>query len=73
MNRYLENRLFKTGFWLLVIGSGPLLGIVLLAGVGLWPDPDPNPVGPGLLFALSFWPAVICMGIGAFRVRQRHR
>ena len=73
MTRYLEDRLFKFGFWLLVVGAGPLLAIVLLAAVGLWPDPDPNPVGPGLLFALSFWPAVICMGIGAFRVRRQHR
>lgn len=73
MNRYLQDRLFKFGFWLFVIGVGPLLAIVLLAGIRLWPDPNPNPVGPGLLAALSFWPALICMGIGAFRVwRQRH-
>lgn len=68
MKKYLSNRLFKFGFWLFVIGAGPLFSIILLAGISLWPDPDPNPVGPGLLFFFTFWPAVICMGIGAFQV-----
>jgi hypothetical protein len=27
-------------------------------------------VGPGLLAALTFWPAVICVVIGIMRVRQ---
>lgn len=49
MKKYLGNRWFKIGFWLVVIGWGPLLGIVLLAAIGLWPDPNPNPVGPGIL------------------------
>ncbi|MFZ5531590.1 MAG: hypothetical protein ACOY4U_11160 [Pseudomonadota bacterium] len=71
MKRYLGNRIFKIGFWLLVIGAGPLLGIILLASLGLWPDPNPNPVGPGLLFFFTFWPAIICMGIGVFQVWRR--
>lgn len=65
MKNILGNRLFQIGFWLFVVGCGPLLGIVFLASIGLWPDPDPNPIGPGLLFFFTFWPAVICMGIGA--------
>lgn len=68
MNRYLHNRLFKIGFWIFVIGCGPLIAIIVLAAIGLWPDPNPNPVGPGLLALVTFWPAVICMGIGAFQV-----
>ena len=59
MKEYLANRWFKIGFWLAVIGWSPLWAIVLLAAVGLWPDPNPNPIGPGLLFFITFWPAVL--------------
>jgi hypothetical protein len=70
MNRLFENRLFKIGFWLFVLGSGPLLAIIVLAGVGLWPDPNPNPIGPGLLAFFTFWPSVICMIIGAVQANK---
>jgi hypothetical protein len=56
-----------------VLGSGPLFVIIALAAVGLWPDPDPNPIGPGLLFLVSFWPAVFCTVIGVARVWLRRR
>jgi hypothetical protein len=56
---------------LLLVGSGPLLLIIVAAAVGLWPDPNPNPVGPGLLFFFTFWPAVICLIVGVVRVRRR--
>ena len=54
-------------------GGGKLspLAIIVLAAVGLWPDPNPNPIGPGLLFFFTFWPAVACLSIGAFQVRRR--
>jgi hypothetical protein len=68
MGRYFKNRMFKIGVWLLVIGSGPLLAIIVLAALGLWPDPNPNPIGPGLLCFFTFWPAVICLAIGAVQV-----
>ena len=42
MNRYFQSRLFKIGFWLFILGCGPLLGIIILAAVGLWPDPNPS-------------------------------
>jgi hypothetical protein len=64
MRSFLCNRWLITGLVLVVFGWGPLLAIILLAGVGLWPDPNPNPIGPGLLCFLTFWPAVICLGIG---------
>ena len=68
MKEYLENRLVKIGLVLLVLGSGPLIGIIMLAKLGLLSDPNPNPVGPGILAGLTFWPAVICLGTGVFRV-----
>ena len=71
MKHYRKNRLVQIGFWLLVIGAGPLFGIILLAELGIWPDPNPNPIGPGLLFFFTFWPAVICLGIGVFQVWRK--
>ena len=54
--------------------QAPLIGIVALAKIGLWPDPDPNPIGPGLLTFVTFWPGVLLMTIGARRVNtQRSR
>jgi len=73
MGSYLQSMWTKVGIGLLVVGPGPLLFIILAAAVGLWPDPNPNPVGPGLLFAVTFWPAVICIVIGVLRVRRRDR
>ena len=70
MNRLFANRLFKIGFWMFVIGSSPLLAIIVLAGIGLWPDPNPNPIGPGLLAFFTFWPSIICMIIGAVQAMK---
>ena len=56
------------GLALVVLGWGPLLGIITLAALGLWPDPNPNPIGPGLLFLLTAWPAIACL-IAGLRAR----
>ena len=73
MTKYLANRLVKIGLGLVVFGWGPLWVIVLLAGAGLWPDPNPNPIGPGLLFFVTFWPALICLALGGFQVWRRRK
>ena len=65
---YFGNRLFKIGAIIALVGWTPFLAILFLAEVGLWPDPNPNPIGPGLLFFITFWPAAICLGIGTFQV-----
>ena len=66
-------RLIVAGIALLVLGCGPLVAIIVLAALGLWPDPDPNPIGPGLLAFLTFWPGVICLGLGIARNRRGGR
>ena len=71
MREYLRSVWIRVGLVLLVVGATPLLFIIATAAVGLWPDPNPNPVGPGLLFALTFWPAIICIVVGVIRVRSR--
>ncbi len=48
MRNYLSNRWTRIGLGLIIFGWGPLVLIVLLAAAGLWPDPNPNPIGPGI-------------------------
>jgi hypothetical protein len=72
-NPYLQNSLIRIGLILVLIGWTPLCGIVLLAALGLWPDPNPNPIGPGLLFFFTAWPAIICQGIGGYQVRRNKK
>lgn len=67
---WLANRWIRIGLALVVLGWGPLLSIVVLAAIGLWPDPNPNPIGPGLLFFFTAWPALICLAVGAWQVRR---
>jgi hypothetical protein len=69
--RLVASRWWKVGEALVAVGWTPLLGIILLAQIGLWPDPDPNPIGPGLLFFVTAWPAIICLGIGAYRTWRK--
>jgi hypothetical protein len=73
MRPYLEARLVQVGLGGLVLGTGPLLLIIVAAALGLWPDPNPNPIGPGILAFFTFWPSVICLTAGVVRVwRRRH-
>ena len=73
MREYFADRLVCIGLGILVVGAAPLFGIIFLASIGVWPDPDPNPIGPGMLFFFSFWPGVITLGLGLWRVRARRR
>jgi 4-amino-4-deoxy-L-arabinose transferase-like glycosyltransferase len=65
---YLRSRWVRAGLALLLLGSTPLLTIILAAQLGLWPDPNPNPIGPGLLFFGSAVVATVCLAVGAVRV-----
>jgi len=73
MGAYRRSRWIRFGVGLLVVGAAPLLFIVVAAAIGLWPDPNPNPIGPGLLFFFTFWPAVLCIVIGVVRTWLRSR
>ena len=70
---YLQSLWVKVGLGLLLVGAGPLVFIIGAAALGLWPDSNPNPIGPGLLFFFAFWSAIICIVIGVIRVRIRNR
>lgn len=71
MKNYLRNRWIQIGLALVIVGWGPLISIALLAAIGLWPDPNPNPVGAGLLFFVTSWPAIGCLVIGFVQVRRK--
>ena len=70
MTIYLQNRFIRIGLVLIGVGWSPLCSIILLADLGLWPDPNPNPVGPGILFFFTGWPAIICLVIGMVQVKR---
>jgi hypothetical protein len=65
---YLRSGWVRTGLTLLLLGSAPLVAIILAAQIGLWPDPNPNPVGPGLLFFFAGLLATGCLAIGVVTV-----
>ena len=74
MRSYLQSTWTKVGIGLLAIGAGPLLFIILAAAVGSRLTPNPNPIGPGLLFFFEFFrPAAICIVVGVLRVRRQDR
>lgn len=53
------------GLVLLVVGSGPLAAVGIAAKLGLTADPNPNPVGFGILAFLTFFPALLLLLSGA--------
>jgi hypothetical protein len=71
MKKYLSNRYIRIGLVLVGLGWTPLFSIILLTDLGLTSDPNPNPIGPGMLFYLTAWPAIICLVIGIIEVRRR--
>lgn len=70
MSRYLQSNWVRAGLILLLVGSGPLFLIMAAAALGLGADRHPNPVGWGILCGITFWPGIICILVGALRVRR---
>jgi len=64
--RFRDSNLVRIGVAGLVVGSGPLLlavGIAHLHG-----DPNPNPIAPGILAGITFWPSLICLIVGFIKM-----
>ena len=71
MNPFWRSRYFVVGALMVLLGSGPLLIVILLASLGLTKDPNPNPVGFGILAFLTFWPGIVLMVLGVFASRRQ--
>ena len=66
-------RVFWIGLIMFILGSGPLLTVIMLAWLGVTKDPNPNPVGFGILAFLTFWPSVILIIVGAVQSYTRYK
>lgn len=71
--RFRLSLLFWIGIGILVVGTGPLILFGLVFELGLLSDPNPNPIGLGLLFFFSFWPGVILTAAGLLVSFRRYR
>ena len=70
--------LLWAGLAVLTVGVGPPLAIIFATKMGWTSDPNPNPVGPGILAFFTFWPGfaltvtgLIITTIRWFRRRNR--
>jgi hypothetical protein len=71
--RFMLPKMFWIGLAVLVLGTGPLLAVIAAAALGLTRDPDPNPIGFGLLAFVTFWPAAIMMGAALITALDRRK
>lgn len=53
------------GIAVVVLGTGPLLAIIAAAALGWTDDPNPNPVGPGILAMCTLVPGLALGATGA--------
>jgi hypothetical protein len=71
--RFQFTPMFWIGCAILIAGSGPLLAIMIAAYFGFTSDPDPNPIGPGLLAFFTFWPGIILSGAALVTSIDRYK
>ncbi len=69
--RFRDSRVVQVGVAGLLLGSGPLLVAVVISH--LKGDPNPNPVGPGILCGFTFTPSLICLVIGLIKVSLQRK
>ena len=61
-----------SGVLALVLGMAPLLLTILFAWLGWTSDPNPNPVGFGMLAMCTFWPSIaLVVGGAALAIARR--
>ena len=61
---YFQSNWVRAGISIVGVSAAPLIFIIAAAWLGLWPDPNPNPVGPGLLFFAGAAIGTIVTGLG---------
>lgn len=70
MGQYFRSWWIRVAILGLVVGTGPLVSIMVAAGLGITDDPNPNPVLFGMLAGLTFWPSLGLIALGIWRVRK---
>jgi hypothetical protein len=65
---YLQSNWVRAGISIVVVSAAPLIFIIAAAWLGLWPDPNPNPVGPGLLLFVGGAIGTMLTGLGILLV-----
>ena len=68
---YFRSKWIRAGAATIAAGTLPLLTVIVLAKVGLWPDPNPNPIGLDLLFVAAAVAASVLTLIGIVRVAMQ--
>ncbi len=65
---YLQSRWVRAGISIVVVSAAPLIFIIAATWLGLWPDPNPNPVGFGLLLVAGGAVGTMLTGLGILLV-----
>ena len=68
---YLRSGWVRWGFGVFIGSALPLLAVILAAALGLTSDPNPNPIGLGLLFLAGGLVGTILVAIGIIAVAAR--
>jgi len=63
--RFRLHPLTWVGLVIAAVGSAPLLVVIAMSKIGWLNDPNPNPVGLGILAACTFWPGIALAVAGA--------
>ena len=70
---YFQSTWIRAGAVVLILGALPLLAVGAAASLGLTRDPNPNPVGFGLLFFAAGVVACLLVLVGIVRVALASR
>jgi hypothetical protein len=65
---YWQSPWVRAGLRIPILGALPLLLVIIASQIGLSSDPNPNPIGLGLLFVLSVVLGVVSAIIGVARI-----
>ncbi len=66
VGRTVRRPLFRLGLLFFVVGTGPLLLNIAASRIGWTDDPNPNPVGLGILAMFTFWPSLVMMAVATW-------
>ena len=67
---YLQSRWVRAGFAIVAGSAAPLMFVIVASSLGLWPDPNPNPVGFGLLLVAGGALGTMLTGLGILLVAK---